>query len=114
MGQEELKVIFDINTIDHLGVKLYSTIPTMIVEWVSNDWDTVASNVYINFNNEGEKTITVSEDGTGTIFSELNEYFLKVGRNRRIEMHKDENDGERKILGKKDLESYQCLELVKR
>lgn len=34
MGQEELQVTFDINTIDHLGVKLYSTIPPMIAEFI--------------------------------------------------------------------------------
>ena len=103
MAQEELQVTFDINTIDHLGVKLYSTIPPMIAELVSNAWDADASNVYINFNNEGEKTITVSDDGTGMTFSELNEHFLKVGRNRRVEMHKDETEGGRKVLGKKGL-----------
>ena len=35
MEQKELQVTFDINTIDHLGVKLYSTIPPMIAELVS-------------------------------------------------------------------------------
>ena len=103
MAQEELQVTFDINTIDHLGVKLYSTIPPMIAELVSNAWDADASNVYINFNNEDKKTIIVSDDGNGMTFSELNEYFLKIGRNRRVEMHKDETEGGRKVLGKKGL-----------
>lgn len=57
----------------------------------------------LNFKNEGEKTITVSDDGIGMTFSELNDYFLKIGRNRRVEMHKDETDGGRKVLGKKGL-----------
>lgn len=47
MEQKELQVTFDINTIDHLGVKLYSTIPPMIAELVSNAWDADANNVYI-------------------------------------------------------------------
>lgn len=55
MEQKELQVTFDINTIDHLGVKLYSTIPPMIAELVSNAWDADANNVHINFKNEGEK-----------------------------------------------------------
>ena len=103
MERKELQVTFDINTIDHLGVKLYSTIPPMIAELVSNAWDADANNVYINFKNEGEKTITVSDDGIGMTFSELNDYFLKIGRNRRVEMHKDVTDGGRKVLGKKGL-----------
>ena len=69
MAQEELQVTFDINTIDHLGVKLYSTIPPMIAELVSNAWDADASNVYINFNNEDKKTIIVSDDGNCITFS---------------------------------------------
>lgn len=77
MEQKELQVTFDINTIDHLGVKLYSTIPPMIAELVSNAWDADANNVYINFKNEGEKTITVSDDGIGMTFSELNDYFFE-------------------------------------
>ena len=71
MEQKELQVTFDINTIDHLGVKLYSTIPPMIAELVSNAWDADANNVYINFKNEGEKTITVSDDGIGMTFDSI-------------------------------------------
>ncbi len=103
MEQEELQVTFDINTIDHLGVKLYSTIPPMIAELVSNAWDADANNVYINFNNTGEKSISVKDDGSGMTFVELNNHFLKVGRNRRVDMKKDETDKGRKVLGKKGL-----------
>lgn len=114
MEQKELQVTFDINTIDHLGVKLYSTIPPMIAELVSNAWDADANNVYINFKNEGEKTITVSDDGIGMTFSELNDYFLKIGRNRRVEMHKDETDGGRKVLGKKGLGKLSMFGICKK
>lgn len=103
MPQEELKVTFDIKTIDHLGVKLYSTLPPMIAELISNAWDADAKNVYINFTNEPEKAITVRDDGIGMTFLELNEQFLKIGRNRRIESSKDETIGGRKVLGKKGL-----------
>lgn len=103
MSQKELQITFDINTIDHLGVKLYSTIPPMIAELVSNAWDADAHNVYINFQNDGEKSITVSDDGVGMSFEELNEQFLKVGRNRRVELSRDETLGGRKVLGKKGL-----------
>lgn len=89
MTQEELKVTFDINTIDHLGVKLYSTLPPMIAELVSNAWDADAKNVYINFTNNPEKAISVHDDGIGMTFSELNDQFLKIGRNRRVESNKD-------------------------
>ena len=47
--QKDLEITFDINIIDHLGVKLYSTVPPMIAELISNAWDSDAHNVYIDF-----------------------------------------------------------------
>ena len=98
----ELQVTFDINTIDHLGVKLYSTLPPMIAELVSNAWDADAHNVFIYFDNK-KKTIMVRDDGSGMTFDQLNDQFLKVGRNRRIEMNSDITNFGRKVLGKKGL-----------
>ena len=97
----ELEITFDINTIDHLGVKLYSTIPPMIAELVSNAWDADAKNVYIEFTDGDEKAITVRDDGIGMSFDDLNNQFLKIGRNRRVEKRDDTTAGGRKILGKK-------------
>lgn len=99
----ELEITFDINTIDHLGVKLYSTIPQMIAELVSNAWDADAKNVYIEFTDGDEKAITVRDDGIGMSFDDLNNQFLKIGRNRRVEKRDDTTAGGRKILGKKGL-----------
>lgn len=39
LDNKVLEISFDLNTIDHLGVKLYSTIPPMIAELVANAWD---------------------------------------------------------------------------
>ena len=101
--RDVLKISFDINTINHLGVKLYTTIPPMVAELVSNAWDADARNVYINLIDDTQKSISVSDDGVGMTFDELNSYFLMVGRNRRLELGKDETDSGRKVLGKKGL-----------
>lgn len=47
LDNKVLEISFDLNTIDHLGVKLYSTIPPMIAELVANAWDADATNVEI-------------------------------------------------------------------
>lgn len=99
----KLIVSFDINVIEHLGIKLYSTIPPMIAELVSNAWDADAKNVYLNFVNGDDKYIEIKDDGLGMSFDELNEHFLKVGRNRRTELNIDETPSGRKVLGKKGL-----------
>ena len=49
-SNKKLEFTFEIGTIDHLGVKLYSTIPPMIAELISNAWDADAHNVYLYFN----------------------------------------------------------------
>lgn len=102
-SEKVLEISFDLNTINHLGVKLYSTIPPMIAELVSNAWDADAHNVHITFTEIGNKSIIVKDDGLGMTFEELNDQFLKVGRNRRIETKLDETPSGRKVLGKKGL-----------
>ncbi len=100
---EELEITFDINIIDHLGVKLYSTVPPMIAELISNAWDSDAHNVYIDFTTEDTKSISVRDDGNGMDFDELNNCFLKIGRNRRVENNSDKTKSSRPVLGKKGL-----------
>ena len=86
-SEKKLKFTYDNHTIDHLGVKLYSTIPPMLAELVSNAWDADAHNVYIDLQNGEDKQICVRDDGEGMSFEERNYKFLKIGRNRRAETH---------------------------
>ncbi len=75
-NNKKLEFSFEIGTIDHLGVKLYSTIPPMIAELISNAWDADAHNVYLYFNDKDTKSIKVGDDGWGMGFDGLNEKFL--------------------------------------
>lgn len=102
-SKKMLLMTFDLNTLDHLGVKLYSQIPPMIAELVSNSWDADANNVTIYFNDTKEKEIIVKDNGTGMTFDELNDCFLKIGRNRRVETKESHTPNGRPILGKKGL-----------
>ena len=111
---KKLEFTFEIGTIDHLGVKLYSTIPPMIAELISNAWDADAHNVYLYFDDNNPKSITVKDDGTGMDFDELNEKFLKIGRNRRIETKSDRTLGGRPVLGKKGLGKLSMFGIGKR
>lgn len=100
---KKLRFSYDINTIDHLGVKLYTRITPMLAELVSNAWDADAHNVYIKLTNGDNKEISVVDDGVGMTFDELNDKFLRVGRNRRLDLNSDKSDKGRPILGKKGL-----------
>ena len=96
MENNGFKIRFDKNTIDHLGIKLYSKFPPVIAEFISNSYDADAENVVIEIDYIN-KIVTVKDDGIGMNHEELNENFLKIGRNRR----KAEGTGVSKIKGRK-------------
>ena len=103
MDKKGFKIQFDKNTIDHLGIKLYSKFPPVIAELISNSYDADAENVRIEID-YSNKIVTVFDDGVGMNHEELNDNFLKIGRNRR----KAEGTGlsknkKRKVTGKKGL-----------
>ena len=101
MPEPSLELKFEPSTIEHLGVKMYSHIPPALAELVANSYDACASVVTINLYNEPQKKIVVSDDGTGMSFDEVNDYFLRIGRNRRKE--KQLSSCDRKPTGKKGL-----------
>ncbi len=103
MDNKGFVINFDKNTIDHLGIKLYSSFPPVIAELISNSYDADAEQVtvkidYIN------KSVIVTDDGNGMTHKELNNSFLVIGRNRR-EADKTglSEKKRRKVTGKKGL-----------
>lgn len=101
---DELLMRFDPRTIEHLGIQMYSTLPPVIAELVSNSYDAEAEEVIIHLFDENEKKIIVEDNGHGMSFQEINDKFLLIGRNRRVteDSQKSEN-GKRYVIGKKGL-----------
>lgn len=98
-----LELKFDPNTIEHLGVSLYSQLPSVLSELISNSWDADATSVVIDFRTSGStKEIYVKDDGHGMTFDELNDNYLVIGRNRRGSSSSLTPKG-RKPIGKKGL-----------
>ncbi len=48
MDKPALELKFDPNTIEHLGVSLYSQLPSVLSELISNAWDADAKSVLID------------------------------------------------------------------
>jgi len=97
---------FDPRTINHLGVRMYSTLPPAVAEIVSNAYDADAEHVVVTLQELDGKpfSIVVADDGEGLSREEINEKFLVIGRNRR----EDDDDAvsakfKRKRTGKKGL-----------
>ncbi|HHR6221581.1 hypothetical protein GKR56_13525 [Providencia alcalifaciens] len=103
MEDNKLILKFDPNTIEHLGVSLYSKLPSVLSELISNSWDADATKVSINFIEDKTKEIIYVDDGEGMTFSELNDKYLVIGRNRRKELEKQTSTNGRPIIGKKGL-----------
>lgn len=104
MQKPLLKMTFDPNTIEHLGVRMYSTLPPVLAELIANAYDADAERVHLNLiDSTEEKEIVIEDDGAGMTFNEINDKFLRIGRNRRMEEESEETQKGRKIIGKKGL-----------
>ncbi|MEO7819763.1 MAG: ATP-binding protein, partial [Actinomycetota bacterium] len=108
---EPFKMEFDIGTIKHLGLQMYSTLPPVIGELVSNAWDAEAKHVRIEIP-EGalgdDSEITVTDDGIGMTDKQVREAYLVVGRDRRQEEESDVSEGAmgRPLMGRKGIGKF--------
>ncbi len=76
--------------LQHLGVQMYSNRDTALAELVSNSWDAGAENVWITLPDsttydQSTDVITISDDGGGMSKEEVQDGYLIIGRNRRVE-----------------------------
>ncbi|NUK60260.1 ATP-binding protein [Streptomyces lunaelactis] len=102
---------FDIGTIKHLGLQMYSTLPPVIAELVSNAWDAGASRVDIDIplgTFGANSCIVITDDGDGMSDSEIREGYLVVGRDRRVAEESDERKDPpvRKYMGRKGIGKF--------
>lgn len=80
------KMYFDPNTIDHLGLRLYSTLPPVLSELVSNAYDAESPKVEVTLPVgpvEGRSEVVVRDYGHGMDALEIQSEYLPIGRNRR-------------------------------
>lgn len=104
MADKGLKMTFDPATIEHLGVRMYSTLPPVLAELVANSFDADASKVSITLNDaDDKKEIIVEDDGLGMSLQDINNKFLRIGRNRRDEEDDEETPKGRSVIGKKGI-----------
>jgi len=92
----KLKLKFDLGIVELLGSQLYTKLPSIISEFVSNSYDADATEVkvIVEENKLGQEKITniiIEDNGTGlAVTSEdciekINKNFLSIGRKRRKE-----------------------------
>lgn len=105
-ARRALEMEFKPSTIEHLGAKLYPTLPPVIGELVSNAWDADATEVTVTIP-AGEitrdSTVVVRDNGNGMTWDQLADDYLKIGRDRRAAGSDSSESGKRAVMGRKGL-----------
>lgn len=99
----ELRLTFDPMTIEHLGFKMYSHLPNAVAELIANSYDADATQVSVILSTTAD-SISIEDDGHGMSLEEIQDNYLKIGRNRREATASDTSEsGRRKAAGRKGL-----------
>lgn len=118
---DKYKLTISRTTIDKLGVKLYDKVSDVVSELISNSYDADAEkitidiplNEYLATKHQGvteskDYKIIVKDDGHGFTENEANDFFLKVGSDRRQDsrrrQYKDKSkEHGRSVMGRKGI-----------
>lgn len=112
MPEQSLTMTFDPKVIEHLGIRMYSTLPPVLAELIANSYDADATRVEVELHDMGDKRIVVKDNGVGMSLEDLDNKFLVIGRNRREEGESVTPRG-RKVIGKKGLGKLSFFGIVK-
>lgn len=113
---DKFQLTISLNSLEHLGINLYSNMAAVLSEIVANAYDADAERVSITWDSSRKK-ITITDDGLGMTEQEVNQRFLTVGYRRRsgqpglTPKHKRQPMG-RKGIGKLSLFSIADTVLV--
>jgi len=116
---EPFQMDFDIYTIKHLGLQMYSTLPPVIGELVANAWDANATRVEITIPetpiDEHTSEITIMDDGIGMSDGDIRKKYLIIGRDRREAEGSDATPPpkSRPIMGRKGIGKFSAFGIAK-
>ena len=117
--EDPYEMKFDIGTIKHLGLQMYSTLPPVIGELVANAWDANATRVDITIPdepiNQESSEISIEDNGIGMSDADIRKRYLIIGRDRRGEEQVDKTPApyERKIMGRKGIGKFSGFGIAK-
>lgn len=109
---------FEMSTIKHLGLQMYSTLPPVIGELVANAWDANATTVTISIPQtplDAQSRIIIEDDGLGMSDSDISQKYLIVGRDRRDAEHGDRTPKPftRRIMGRKGIGKFSAFGIAR-
>ena len=115
-SKQPYRMKFDIGTIKHLGLQMYSTLPSVIGELVANSWDADATRVEITLPDkpiDASAEIVICDDGTGMSDADVRNKYLIIGRDRRDEEKADRTPARRPIMGRKGIGKFSAFGIAK-
>lgn len=115
--QDKLEMKVEMTIIENLGLKMYVNLPPVISELVANCYDADAKIVEIQIP-EGSITdnseIIVKDYGCGMTFDQINDAYLRIGRNRRKEEKRELTPKfKRKVMGRKGIGKLSAFGVAK-
>jgi len=97
--EPKYKMTISLNVLNHLGINLYSNVPAVLSEVVSNSWDADAHNVDMTIQ---DGKIIITDDGYGMTVKDMNDKYLNVGYEKRV-MEGDKTKEGRPLMGRKGI-----------
>ena len=78
----QFSLTISLNVLEHLGINLYSNVPSVLSEIIANAWDADAQLVTVDWDRNAGK-IVIQDDGVGMTPDDVEKRFLTVGYRRR-------------------------------
>lgn len=104
------KMKIDLRVLDHLGIKLYSNVSAVLSEAVANAWDADSKNVSIHISKD---RISIEDDGCGMDLNAINDRFLYVGYDKRLN-EGGASPGNRRFMGRKGIGKLSLFSIAER
>ena len=110
---------FDVGTIKHLGLQMYSTLPPVVGELVANGWDANATYVDIVIPEvplDADKSeIVISDNGLGMSDEDIRNKYVVTGRDRREDEGSDETPAplNRRVMGRKGIGKFSSFGIAR-
>lgn len=108
---EKFKMTLDLNVLNHLGLNLYSNTPAVLSEVIANAWDADATEVIITCDQESD-TIEISDNGCGMTLDDINNKYLCVGYQKRINGEALSSKFKRPVMGRKGIGKLSLLSIA--
>ena len=118
-GRRPYRMEFDVGTIKHLGLQMYSTLPPVIGELVANGWDANATRVDIVIPDgpldPHRSEVIIADNGIGMSDADIREKYVITGRDRREDEGSDETPGplRRKVMGRKGIGKFSSFGIAR-